>query len=230
MSRFDFKPLSYMIYPRRCEICYDVVPMDEVICERCKDVKRIKGKICTKCGKIKADCICDKARHKPDYNAIVAPFYYDETIVSIVHSFKFFKQSDLAIPMSKQMLSVINERYNGISFDYITSVPLHYTRNIVRGYNQSALLAKALSKQMDVPYKKTLHKLFRNKPQRTMSAKRRRGNVFGVYDLIDGVDVEDKTILIVDDVKTTGSTINECASILKAYGASAVYAVVYAIR
>jgi ComF family protein len=132
--------------------------------------------------------------------------------------------------MGTQMAHCVNDRYSDINFDVVTFVPLTRKRKRSRGYNQSQLLANQISKTLDIPCKTLLKKVVSNRPQRSMRGNERRGNVFGVYDIVPNVDVTGKTILIVDDVKTTGSTVGECCATLKAYGANKVYAVTFAIR
>ncbi len=222
--------VKYMIYPRRCEICGEVVPISDRICEACTHNTPILGEVCFKCGRMKKDCECKSARHKPSYDAIVAPFTYDENVVKAVHRLKFYNRPELANPMGRQIANTVKERYDDIDFDFVTAVPLTARRNYRRGYNQSSLLAKTVAKELGLKYKPTLKKVFNTPPQRKTLAKYRRGNVFGAFDIINDEDIENKKILIIDDVKTTGATISHCAYVLKIYGAESVYAATFAIR
>lgn len=222
--------IKYMLYPRRCDICGDVVAINEPICLACKDNVRIEGNICFKCGKVKKDCNCKNAHHKPEYYAVVAPFVYDKNIPNAIHQLKFYGKQELANSMSKQIASTVLDRYNDAHFDYVTCVPMTVSRTYKRGYNQSKLLAKSVAKELGVPYKQLIRKIFNNPPQRTLSAKLRRGNVFGVYDILDESAVLDKSILLIDDVKTTGATLNACSYVMKIYGAKSVYCATFAIR
>lgn len=222
--------IKYSIYPRRCDVCGRVVSVDENVCSDCADNIRIVGKICLNCGKAKADCNCKKEHHKPSYDGIIAPFMFDKNVPRAIYNLKFFGRSELAEPMGHQISTVVKERFGDIEFDYVTFVPLTFRRNYKRGYNQSRLLAKTVSKDLGIECKPLLKKLFNNPPQRTLSAKYRRGNVFGVYDVKNMDILLDKTILVIDDVKTTGATLNNCAYVLKMYGAKSVYAATFAIR
>lgn len=230
MKNSAFKNLKYIIYPRRCNICGEVIAIDQSLCPDCKNVKRILGKICTKCGKMKVSCDCKNSHHTPSYNAIVSPFVANEQILGAVHRLKFYSRRELAYPMGKEIANTVKERLGDISFDYVTSVPMTKRRLRKRGYNQSQLLAQVVSKELGVPYKTLLKKIFNTKPQRSLSARFRRGNVFGAYDILPNVDVENKCILVIDDIKTTGSTISHCSYLLKIYGADSVYAATYGIR
>lgn len=231
MSNKLFSIIKYSLLPRRCVICGEVVAINESVCSHCQGIRKIVGKTCDKCGRMKRDCDCDKSHHKPAYNAIAAPFVADnEIVLPAIHRLKFYGRQDLASPMAHQMSKVVEERFCDVDFDFVTCIPLTRRRLFKRGYNQSKLLAKAISKDLGVPFSSSLVKIFNTKPQRKTLKKQRRGNVYGAYDIKNGVDVDDKCILIVDDIKTTGSTISHCADILKMYGAKSVYAVTFGIR
>lgn len=219
--------LLYAVFPRRCELCGNVVALDIKRCDDCLNLPKIEGDVCIHCGCAKADCICKK--HKHEYKRIVAPYYYQDYTVCCVHRFKFNGFQELATAMGKDIAECVNKSYADIDFDYVTFIPLSKKRFKKRGYNQAQLLAEQIGKELNIELKPLLYKVFDNKSQRTQSHKQRKVNVYGVYDLLDNVDVTSKTILIVDDVKTTGSTLNECAKMLNIYGADKVYAATFAI-
>ena len=131
--------------------------------------------------------------------------------------------------MAREMTNKINESFCDINFDFVTFVPLSKRRYRKRGYNQAELLALKIADRLSIPCLKSLNKIRETETQRGASAKERRVNLFGAFDLVDGFDIDGKTVLLVDDVKTTGSTLNECSEILKAYGAKAVYCSVFAV-
>lgn len=222
--------IKYAVIPRRCEVCGAVVSIDESVCQSCRENNIISGDICLKCGRVKEKCNCDKSHHKNEYSSVVAPFEYGDNVVRAVHRLKFYGRSELAYSMANQISKTVIDRYDNIHFDYVTCVPMTKRRTIRRGYNQSELLAKGVAMNIGVPFKPLVRKIFDNPPQRTLSARYRRGNVFGVYDIRDDADIDGKTILLIDDVKTTGATLNACSYVLKIYGASAVYAAAFAIR
>lgn len=224
-----FKNLSYAVFPRRCDICGEVTFVLSARCDNCLKLKRITGKLCNKCGKPKSLCDC-KRFNAPDYDGIVAPFYYEDNVKNAVHRFKFGKREELSLGMSNEMLRAIKQHYGDIKFDEITYVPISEKRQAKRGYNQSRLLAEHISKRLNIPVSNALVKVRDITSQRNSTAFERRANVFATIDVAENSLVEGKTFLLVDDVKTTGSTISECAAVLKTYGAQAVYAVTLAIR
>ena len=230
MSESIFKRLLYCIFPRRCDLCGDVVPLSSNRCDACSVAEKIEGERCTVCGMDKASCNCKDSHHKPEYEQIVAPFYYSNNIVKSVYRLKFNGYSELAVGMAEEIVKCIKKQYHHINFDCITYVPLSADREKARGYNQSRLIAEEISKMLDIPVEHTFYKAYENPPQRNQNARMRRANVFGAFDVNDGIDPQGKTYLVVDDVKTTGATLSECAAVLDSYGAAAVYTAVFAIR
>ena len=105
------------------------------------------------------------------------------------------------------------------SYDYITAVPIHKKKLKVRGYNQAELLAEYISEQINIPYCTILKRTVNTKPQNALSKKERVTNIKNAFSLIDNIDIKNKSILIVDDIFTTGTTINECCKVLKKAGA-----------
>lgn len=219
-----FSKLLYAVFPRRCDLCGDVVELDVSRCDSCKNAKRVSGEICKKCGNPRLCCDCTGNHKKPEYKSVVAPYLYDGNLIKAVYNFKFYGYKELSDGMSSEMAETVNKYYGDIDFDFITFVPLSKKRYRKRGYNQAQLLAESLSQRLNIPCVPTLKKIFETENQRSRTARQRRANLRGVFDLMDDADVDSKTILLVDDVKTTGSTLNECSAVLNAYGADKVYA------
>ena len=161
-------------------------------------------------------CLLQKGK-KPAFNGVVAPFYFRDSVSRAVHRFKFYGYTELADNMAREMTNKIDESFCDIGFDFVTFVPLSKRRYRKRGYNQAELLAQKIADRLSIPCLKSLNKIRETETQRGASAKERRVNLFGAF------------VLLVDDVKTTGSTLNECSEILKAYGAKAVYCSVFAV-
>ena len=131
--------------------------------------------------------------------------------------------------MGREIADTIRKRAT-TTFDIVTFVPISPKKKKRRGFNQAELIAQKVAAELGVSFVPTLNKIISTDSQRTKSGRHRGGNVFGVYDLAKDVSVESKTILVVDDVRTTGATLSECADMLKIYGAKAVYAASFAIR
>ena len=112
---------------------------------------------------------------------------------------------------------------NSITIDYIVYVPISYKRYIERGYNQSYLIAKALSKHTAIPLKKfCLIKIKNNERQSELLHEQRENNTKGVYCVNKLHEIKGKCLLLVDDIYTTGATANECSKVLKMAGANSI--------
>ncbi len=153
------------------------------------------------------------------------PFYYKDRGKSGVMLLKTTGDSTVADGLAAEMAEVLRREYGGIVLDCVMPVPLYKKDERERGYNPAALLARALSAHTGIPYVPRLRKLFHTTPQKELDAVRRSGNLLGAFEVDKPQDVAGKAVLLVDDTVTTGATLEECAKMLKIYGARAVYAV-----
>lgn len=214
--------LKRLVFPPRCACCNLVVAHNRLLCEECEDkLPRIKGRVCTACGRQKEFC---GKNHRFEFIECAAPFYYTGPACDGIRGLKFRSHRGAAVYFGMEMAETVRRRFAGIAFDLVVCVPLSEERRIERGYNQAALLAQEVADRLEIPFEmNALSKLFDNKAQHDLSGAERRGNVLGVYEAVEGL-VRDKVILLVDDIETTGSTLNECAKMLKLRGADKVYA------
>ena len=216
-----------IIFTKRCEFCGEIIEHDEVICSDCKKLPINKAPLCESCGVSKEICRCRKNKH--EYKRIAAPYLYEKSVKTAIHNFKTSSMPFLSKRLAVDIAKCVKENYNDIKFDYITFVPMSKKTFKKREYNQAYLLAKEISNLLDVELIDILVKVMKTKQQKSLSAKERKVNVYGAFDLRDKGIVKDKTFLIIDDVKTTGSTLNECSKMLNIYGAKAVYAATLAV-
>lgn len=215
--------LRYSFIPDKCPVCNKITLKDfeQIACKDCIDkLARISESSCLKCGADKKHCVCKK--RYVDYDAIVSPFYYEGVAVKLVSLLKYKNMLRVSKFFADEMAKKVSEKYNHIEFDYITYIPFSKRQNKKRLYNQSEYLATELSKALSIPLEVLIIKAFDNKTQHDMKNQNRKGNVAGVYQVDTKIDLTGKKILLVDDVKTTGATLNECAKELKLYGAETV--------
>jgi competence protein ComFC len=215
--------LRYSFIPNKCPICNKIQPVDfnGEICSSCVDkLTRISDDSCLRCGAGVDSCNCKK--YHIEYDALVAPFYYENIAVKIISLFKYRDLKYLSKFFAKEMAQKVEAKYSDVEFDYITYIPFSARQSRTRAYNQSEYLANELSKLLNLPVEKLIIKAFDNKKQHDMKNRNRKGNVAGVYQVDINMDLIGKKILLVDDVKTTGATLNECAKELKLYGAEKV--------
>jgi ComF family protein len=146
----------------------------------------------------------------------------------LVHALKYDGLSALAEPMGQSLAPALVEW--GITPDLLVPVPLHSSRERRRGFNQAALLARSLGERVDVPVAgRLLRRTRATSPQvRTAGAAARRANVAGAFAVAEQSRVPGRTVLLVDDVCTTGATLRACADALRTAGARTVYALTFA--
>lgn len=126
------------------------------------------------------------------------------------------------------MASIIKSDHFLKNTDMIVPVPLFWWKNFRRGYNQAALLSEIISQECNIQVNNIIKRIENTKSQTKLGEQARRKNVFNAFALKSN-GIKDKTVLLVDDVITTGATINECARVLKDAGAKDVYSCVAAI-
>lgn len=197
------------IYPNVCGICDKICKED--LCKKCEiNLNNI--------AKVKIDIYIDKNFEKHIYL-----FKYEGIIKERLIKFKFNEKP--YIYKSFVNFLIKNEKICRFlkSYDIIIPVPIHYNRKVTRGYNQSALISREISKNLDINYEKNvLFKKIDNKPQSTKNKEDRKANVIGVYYIKNEYKIYNKKVLLLDDIYTTGSTVNECAKILKEAGAKQI--------
>lgn len=230
MGLFNKKsPLIAAILPKLCIACDKRVHEDDEFCKNCAPfIKRVSRPTCKACGRSKKRC--PTQRKNMNYDFICAPFYYRGAIREGLRRFKFGNRQSSADFFANQMASFLSKEHPDEVFDYITYVPMTKTQLKERGFNQSQLLAEKLAKILNVECRSDiLIKLYDIEPQHNLKAMYRQGNVAGVFDVENKEIIKGKNILIVDDIKTTGYTLNECAKMLRQYDADTVGCICTAI-
>ena len=218
--------ISNIFFTKRCEFCGEVIEFDEKICGACSTLPVNKPPYCIYCGINKEKCNCDK--HKNEYKQVIAPYLYEDNVKRAVLNFKSAYMPFLSKRFGADISKCIVENYF-MQFDMITYTPMSKKSLRKRDYNQAYLLAKEISKRLDIPLVDLLIKVRKTDEQKTLNARKRKTNVYGAFDLKDKDIVFGKRILLIDDVKTTGSTLNECAKMLNIYGAESVWAATLAV-
>ena len=209
----------YILFPRRCKFCGEVILPTQEICEECKkSVEYVLEDI---------DFNLDADKF---FEASTAPFYYCGGIKKCILDLKYAQEAENARVLSKYMSDSVKYSFNDVSFDVIISVPLTRRKKRKRGFNQSDLLAKGISKDLNIPYEeKVLSRAFERIEQKKLSREERLVNVIDVFELKKGDRIKNKTVLLCDDVATTGATLNECAKLLIEGGAKKVFCVTAAV-
>ena len=188
--------------------------------------------ICGICGKLNSKSLCNKCRIKLEKEFKYQTDYYQEDLSKnfIEHNY-FFKYENLirnqilALKFQEKpyiyktityFLKNMQKSFENLKmYDIIITVPISKQRKKERGYNQSYLLAKEIAKIIKVPVeRKILYKVKHTVPQSTLNKEQRKQNAKGVYKVSNITKLYNKKILLIDDIYTTGNTLNECANIL----------------
>lgn len=221
------KSLLRAFFPRRCIYCRRVILPEKTACDVCeKTVPRMEEPVCYRCGRTRRYCTCKG--HRRQFDRCVAAMRYEGGADKAVNHLKREDNADYVDTMAEEMATACRERLDAAAFDVVTFVPMRKKEVRHRGYNQSELLAKEVASCLGIPCRALLEKSYDTRPQKELNANERVGNVLGVFDVIDSTAVKEKRVLLIDDVITTGSTLNECAKMLKIHGATTVAALVFA--
>ena len=208
-------------FPNVCAGCGEVLKGEDHFCDYCFEMmERVPiDKICKKCGLPKKNCDCGK--YIFHFDSCVAPFRNDGVARTAMHKFKFNHKERLGYYFAEQMVLSIKQRYYEYDFDLITFVPMRKADELARGYNQSFVLANRISKILNIPLAQNILKCNKKQnKQHTLSRKDRFENIKGVF--YCNAKLSGKRILLVDDIKTTGATLDACAKELYAAGADSV--------
>jgi ComF family protein len=211
---FDF------FLPRFCPGCNKkLLPDDSPVCIDC----------------LNSILVADEIRLEDEYlrnfssSKVIKDFYSrfvfetDKTLQQIIHALKYQKKFKLGMFLGEILSEGIKNR--NWQVDLIVPVPIHHLKKVERGYNQSDYIVKGLSKSLNIPYSTKLIKRIRHTESQTkLNMKQRSENVANAFKVTNTKKITGKNILVVDDVCTTGATIQECGKALVNGGAKTVYA------
>lgn len=210
-------------FPQRCVLCNQVVAYRTIVCDDCKDEPLLKDIPCEYCGKDVYHCTCaDKAYNLTD---TFSAFDYGENVKSAVLRLKKIKIEEAFDYFARCIFATITSLRPELKFDSIVAVPMFHGDLVKRGYNQAEELAKRLSVLLMTPYyADILLKNYSHVQHEAANYKERIEAMKNLYSVSPAANIKGKTILLVDDVVTTGATINICKKLLLTMGASKVYA------
>ncbi|MBN1878268.1 MAG: ComF family protein [Anaerolineae bacterium] len=185
-----------------CETCaQQLLPFDSAICPRCGRPWE-GGKLCPRCN---SDPL--------NVNLIRSAFLFKDEIRDIIYALKYRGGSSVARSLA-QTLAGTWKKYE-MQSDLLVPIPLYPHREAKRGYNQSTLLARALSQEIRIPVAEHLLIRVRNTPSQTkLNQQQRKINVSGAFICNQTIDLSGLRVTLIDDVATTGATLDACASVL----------------
>ncbi|MGM0442083.1 MAG: ComF family protein [Elusimicrobiota bacterium] len=227
-----FKRLINFILPVECAGCGRKIDTDDLrgICEDCLDkIEILDRECCNYCGRpIKeGQKFCRKCWEFSSFtDSFSSVCYYKEPVKSIIGNFKY-KNKRYLKGILTELLEKKYFQIKNIEVDIIVPVPLHPEKLNERGYNQVRLIAENLSKKINIPVKNSIVKRVKmTSPQYRLTRKERLKNLKDAFKAARKLN--GKKVLLLDDVATTGSTVQNCAAVLSRAGAGSVHALVAA--
>lgn len=228
-----------LIYPPRCHICRTFLTDDRGAAHFCDDclnsLNRITSPLCPVCGipfvsRVENDHLCeDCLRKTPYFDLLVAPYLYEGGIMDAIHQVKYTGKTYLTKSLGTLLAASARERFGNTEGMLMMPVPLHPKRLRERGFNQSLVLARAIAPLLETRIDfLSLRRVKYTQPQTGLKRDERRRNVKGAFGVTGSPDLKGKTVILVDDVATTGNTLNECARVLKKAGCERVFCLVLA--
>ncbi len=227
-----FKNIADVIYPPACLGCSEILrpEKEKYFCVNCREkIKYLNESICPLCGIAFLDSpagnhLCGNClEQRPFFSIARAVAAYEKVILEAIHKFKYGRDLSIGSILASFMADFQFPDFDYRNYSLIIPVPLHIKKLRQRGFNQSVILARALKKKWQIPLNYFLLK--RSKftlTQTGLHKKEREKNIKGAFEVTSAKDVKDKNIILVDDVYTTGATLNECAKTLRKAGAKDV--------
>lgn len=210
-----------LLFPSRCVNCSRV---GQALCVTCAaTIQPIASPTCARCGNSLPfpNSVCPECQaHPGTINQLQSVYWHEGTIRRAIHALKYEKRRDLAPVLSRSLAAKLDRA--DLKIDLVTAVPLHPTRELERGYNQSDLLAIGTANARQMPFARALKRTRATRDQVGLDPASRRINVAGAF-LADPQLVAGRNVLLVDDVATTGATLDACAVALFQAEARAVY-------
>ena len=213
-----------LVLPEYCVVCRRE---GSYLCADCEtDLPRLQKPFCFLCASPRVPQLCDWCRRSaPAFDSVRAPYEFRGSARSIIHDLKY-RNVRIAAPHIARLLAEYLER-NPYPIDAYCAVPLHPRRERSRGFNQSELLSRELSRITDIPVDAALRRTRNTPPQVSMeSPNDRQRNIADAFECPS--DIEGRRYMLIDDVVTTGNTMSACANALKDAGAANVWGLAFA--
>lgn len=219
-----------LLYPPHCALCGVNLERGQYLCTACNEgTRRIKPPFCKTCsqpfdGAIEQEFTCSNCAKRHFHFECAVTCHLSRGIIrELLLRFKYQGEFYLRHPLGTWLAEgLADSRIAGEKFDYFVPVPLHPTRERERHFNQAHALAKILEKQTGTPLLDCLKRIRKTPTQTRFDRAERMENLLNAFKMRNITSVQGKHLVLVDDVFTTGSTVDECARVLKNSGARSV--------
>ena len=198
-----------LLFPPKCVLCGDLLRNGEQdLCKECRS---------------EAHLFPNGKRKLQFLDSFAAVWYYEGSIRRSMLRFKFYGRRSHAVSYGRLLAMELTKEFSD-GFDVLTWIPVSRSRRLRRGYDQVELIAKAAARELGMEATPTLRKIRSNPPQSRITGEaQRRANVLGVYRVRQDADIRGKTVVLLDDILTTGATMGEAARMLRTAGAEQVH-------
>ena len=198
-----------LLFPPKCVLCGDLLQNGEQdLCKECRS---------------EAHLFPNGKRKLQFLDSFAAVWYYEGSIRRSMLRFKFYGRRSHAVSYGRLLAMELAKEFPD-GFDVLTWIPVSRSRRLRRGYDQVELIAKAAARELGMEATPTLRKIRSNPPQSRITGEaQRRANVLGVYRVRQDADIRGKTVVLLDDILTTGATMGEAARMLRTAGAEQVH-------
>ena len=219
-----------LLYPPHCSICLCKTHAGEHLCAACrKAAPVIRAPFCAVCsqpffGRMDGAFVCSNCRERRlHFTCAVARYQSRGAVRELVHRFKYNGRVYLRNVLTDWLAEAMEDpRLQSPPCDRIVPVPLHPTRERERGFNQALVLAEGLARRSGIPLADCLQRTRYTTTQTLFDREARMENLRGAFQMRQSADVRNLHLLLIDDVLTTGSTVEECARVLQSAGAASV--------
>lgn len=231
-----YKEIWDYIYPRRCPVCMDILENPKtMVCPACyKKIKQVRQPYCFKCGKPLPNenteyCYdCERREHIFDRGFSLVE--YDAVTSPSIMAIKYKNKKEFIEFYSRLAKILYGDFLKKQKFEAIIPVPVSRKKRRIRGYNQARLFADELAKWLVVPVKeKLLLRVKDTAPLKKLTPEDRRKELLSCFSWNERCYEEEKCVLLVDDIYTSGATADACATMLKRHGIKKVYLLTLAI-
>lgn len=227
------KAVTELLYPPHCPVCDEILsrPADG-ICAPCRArVRTVGDPYCVKCGKPLNDgqiIYCHDCGVTEHIFTRGRSLFYYEDIRESVYRFKYEGRQEYASFYADETVRVLGKEIGAWHAEALIPIPLHRAKMKKRGYNQAALFAEALSVRLGIPVlERTLVRERNTIPQKGLNREERQKNLKKAFKIVQN-DVKLKTIILIDDIYTTGSTVDAVGALLRQAGAADIYVITLA--
>lgn len=218
-----------LIYPRCCPFCGKVLPFQgEPACSTCfAKLKKVSSPRCLKCGKTidneESEYCQDCSKIPKSYVRGFPVFEYQGGMKRAIYDFKYKNQRSYASFFADCIYTCYGRELKDLNVDGIIPVPVHKKKRKQRGYNQAEMIAKQLGRRLQLPmFSNILVRVKNTNPQKELNDKARMKNLKNAFNIRTNT-IKLKKVLLVDDIYTTGATIEACTKVLLDYGVEEVY-------